>query len=59
MKNKIWAFLIHLGTNCWAKKGAVADFPRPEEGFLFREEMFCDKEDGSQTVMTISDALDT
>lgn len=44
MKNKIWAFLIHLGTNCWAKKGAVADFPRPEEGFLFREEMFCDKE---------------
>ena len=44
MNNKIWAFLIHLGTNCWMQKGAVADFPRPEEGFLFRDEMFCDKE---------------
>ena len=44
MNKKIWAFLIHLGTNCWLQKGAVADFPRPEEGFLFRDEMFCDKQ---------------
>ena len=45
MRNeKIWAFLIHLGSNMWAKKGTTWGRKIHPEDFGYKEEMFCDKE---------------
>jgi len=41
---KIWAFLMHLGTNNWSKKGRSSLSEKDEEDFIYREELFCDKE---------------
>ncbi len=41
---KIWAFLIHLGTNNWRKKGYMSNYDKDEEDFIYRDELFCDKE---------------
>lgn len=44
MKNgKIWAFLIHLGSNMWAKKGTTYGRNIHREDFGYKETMFCDK----------------
>ena len=45
MRNeRIWAFLIHLGSNMWAKKGTTWGRKIHEEDFGYKEEMFCDRE---------------
>ncbi len=45
MKNeKIWAFLIHLGSNMWAKKGTTWGRRLHIEEFGYKDEMFCDRE---------------
>lgn len=41
---KIWAFLIHLGSNMWAKKGTTWGRNIHSEDFCYKETMFCDKE---------------
>lgn len=41
---KIWAYLIHLGSNMWTKKGKVASGIRHEEDFTYKDKMFCQKE---------------
>ena len=43
-QEKIWAYLIHLGSNMWTKKGRVASGIRHEEDFTYKEKMFCQKE---------------
>ena len=40
----IWAYLIHLGSNMWTKKGRVASGTRHEEDFTYKEKMFCEKD---------------
>lgn len=42
--DKIWAFLIHLGSNMWAKKGTTWGRKIHPEDFSYKETMFCDKE---------------
>ena len=45
MRNeRIWAFLIHLGSNMWAKKGTTWGRKIHEEDFGYKDEMYCDKE---------------
>ena len=45
MKNeKMWAFLIHLGSNMWAKKGTTWGRNILPEDFGYKETMYCDKE---------------
>lgn len=45
MKNeKIWAFLIHLGSNMWAKRGTTWGRNIHKEDFGYKESMFCDRE---------------
>ena len=45
MDNKrIWAFLIHLGSNMWAKKGTTWKRNIHPEDFGYKERMYCDKE---------------
>ena len=41
---KIWAFLIHLGSNMWAKKGTTWGRKIHPEDFCYKDEMYCDKE---------------
>ncbi|MBR3805582.1 MAG: family 20 glycosylhydrolase [Clostridia bacterium] len=40
----VWAFLIHLGSNMWAKKGTTWGRNIHREDFCYKETMFCDKE---------------
>ena len=42
--NKIWAFLIHLGSNMWAKRGTTWGRNIHAEDFGYKETMFCDEE---------------
>jgi len=42
--DRIWAFLIHLGSNMWSKKERVQPFVRHEEDFTYKDKMFCQKE---------------
>lgn len=46
MKNdlNIWAYLIHLGSNMWTKKGRVVSGIRHEEDFTYKDKMFCQRE---------------
>lgn len=44
MAANIWAILLHLGTNCWRKKGQVSINKKDEEDSIFREELYCDEE---------------
>ena len=39
---KIWAFLMHLGSNMWAKKGTTWHRNIHAEDFGYKEKMFCD-----------------
>lgn len=41
---KIWSFLIHLGSNMWAKKGTTWGRNIQKEDFGYKESMFCDEE---------------
>ena len=43
INEKIWAFLIHLGSNMWAKKGTRWGRNIHIEDFGYKETMFCDK----------------
>lgn len=43
-KPEIWAYLIHLGSNCWRKKDHTSRRITDEEDAIFREQMYCDKE---------------
>ncbi len=42
--NKIRAALLHLGSNMWRKKGFDGPPVKDVEDFVYREEMFCQKE---------------
>lgn len=46
MKNnlKIWAYLMHLGSNMWTKKGRVTTGIRHEEDFTYKDKMFCQRD---------------
>ena len=51
MKNeRIWAFLIHLGSNMWAKKGTTWGRKLHIEEFGYKDEMFCDRKVWKQVV---------
>ena len=41
---KIWAYLIHLGSNMWTKKGRITTGVRHEEDFTYKDKMFCQKD---------------
>ena len=41
---RIWAFLIHLGSNMWTKKGKTLTGIRHEEDFTYKDKMFCQRE---------------
>ncbi len=41
---KIWAYLIHLGSNMWTKKEKVLTGIRHEEDFTYKDRMFCQKD---------------
>ena len=43
-KDKIWAFLIHLGSNMWAKKGTTWGRRIHPEDFGYKDSMFCDSD---------------
>ena len=43
-KPEIWAYLIHLGTNCWRQKGQASSRFRDEEDAIYRDKLYCDKE---------------
>ena len=42
--DKIKAVLLHLGSNMWRKKGYVSGKNKNEEDFIYREEMYCQKD---------------
>lgn len=41
---KIWAYLIHLGSNMWTKKEKTLTGIRHEEDFTYKDRMFCQKD---------------
>lgn len=41
---KIRAVLLHLGSNMWRKKHTVTQTVKMNEDFIYREEMYCQKE---------------
>ncbi len=41
---KIRAVLLHLGSNMWRKKGYVSGNKKDTEDFIYRDEMYCQKE---------------
>ena len=41
---KIWAYLIHLGSNMWTKKEKIPTGIRHEEDFTYKDRMFCQKD---------------
>ncbi|MBQ8893710.1 MAG: hypothetical protein IJ043_04800 [Clostridia bacterium] len=42
--DKIRAVLLHLGSNMWRKKGYQSPAKKDVEDFIYRDEMFCQKE---------------
>lgn len=42
--DKIWAVLMHLGSNMWRKKGYEGPPIKDVEDFVYRDEMFCQKD---------------
>lgn len=45
MQNKMWAFLIHLGSNMWFKKGFYyGDSIQDEEEPIYHDKMWCDRD---------------
>jgi len=41
---KIWAFLIHLGSNMWSKKERIPSGIRHEEDFTYKTKMYCQRD---------------